>query len=105
MDRIPSSLDNMTPGNPFLETLAGLRLAPWVHANSIIPVKDDAPIESADDGLVAYRSAHLPTAESEKVIRNCPHGAQENPLAILEVRRILREHLDQSGPAPPSVPH
>lgn len=48
-------------------------------------------LEDSDDGLVPYRSAHLPGAESELVIPYF-HSVQETPEAILEIRRILREH-------------
>jgi len=40
-----------------------------------------------------YRSAHLDGVASEKIVRSS-HSMQSNPDTILEVRRILREHLD-----------
>jgi hypothetical protein len=97
MQRIPTGLDNMTPGNAFLETLAALPLAPGVRANSIIPVRGGEPYEEGDDGIVAYHSAHFPAAESEKVILRCGHSAERNPHGILEVRRILRDHAELAG--------
>jgi hypothetical protein len=36
LERIPNSIDNMTPGDPFLETLASLPIAPGVAAHSIM---------------------------------------------------------------------
>ena len=36
MDRIPTSIDNMAPGNPFLRTLNALPVAPGVASHSII---------------------------------------------------------------------
>jgi len=97
MNRIPSSMDNMTPGNPFLERLAGMPLAPGVTAHSIMGVRADTPDPEGNDGLVEYESAHFPSAESELVIPRCPHDSEEHPLAIREIRRILREHLQQAG--------
>ena len=44
------------------------------------------------DGIVPYKSAHLNGAVSEKVIKS-GHSVQETPEAILELRRILRQHL------------
>jgi hypothetical protein len=41
---------------------------------------------------VPYASAHLPGAESERVIPG-GHSVQETPQAIVELRRILRVHL------------
>jgi pimeloyl-ACP methyl ester carboxylesterase len=89
--RLPTSIDNMTPGNPFLRTLAGLPVAPGIAANSIVAVQGDGPPEQGSDGVVAYQSAHLDGVESELVVRS-GHSAQSQPDVILEVRRILLEH-------------
>jgi pimeloyl-ACP methyl ester carboxylesterase len=86
-----TSIDNMSPGNPFVKTLSGLPIAPGVTAHSIIPVKH-APIESGNDGVVEYSSAHIDGVESEKVILGSAHSTQANPETIEEVRRILLEH-------------
>ena len=91
-DRIPTSIDNMTPGNPFLQTLAETPVAPGVTTHSIIAVKGDGPPEEGDDGVVEYSSAHFDGAASELVVRSS-HSVQANPAAIEEVRRILLEHL------------
>lgn len=50
--------------------------------------------EDANDGVVAYDSAHLDGAASEIIIKG-GHSIQETPEAILELRRILRLHLQQ----------
>jgi pimeloyl-ACP methyl ester carboxylesterase len=90
MGRLPTSIDNMTPGNPFLKTLAGIPVAPGVAAHSIIAVRGDGPPERGSDGVVSYASAHLEGVESELVVRS-GHSAQSNPEVIQEVRRILVE--------------
>jgi len=103
LQRLPTSLDNMRPGNPFLVTLSELPIDRHVHANSIIAVQGDGPLEEGSDGVVRYPSAHLDGVESELVVRHSGHSVQEQPLAIEEVRRILREHLAAgSPPASPS---
>jgi pimeloyl-ACP methyl ester carboxylesterase len=86
-----TSLDNMSPGNRFVKALSGMPVAPNVTAHSIIPVKQ-APIESGNDGVVEYSSAHIDGVESEKVILGSGHSTQDNPETIEEVRRILLEH-------------
>jgi len=86
-----TAIDNMSPGNPFIKALSGLPIAPGVTAHSIIPVKH-APIESGNDGVVEYSSAHIDGVESEKVILGSSHSTQSNPETIEEVRRILLEH-------------
>jgi pimeloyl-ACP methyl ester carboxylesterase len=89
--RLPTSIDNMTPGNPFLRTLAEIPVAPGVAAHSIIAVREPGPPERGSDGVVNYESAHIEAVESEFVVRS-GHSAQSNPEVILEVRRILLEH-------------
>ncbi|HEU4427514.1 MAG TPA: alpha/beta fold hydrolase, partial [Myxococcota bacterium] len=90
--RVQSSVDNMKPGNPFLQALSSLPLAPGVVAHSIIPVKKDGPPEGQNDGVVEYSAAHIDGVESELIVRS-PHSVQGNPRAVAEVKRILREHL------------
>jgi len=89
--RLPTSIDNMTPGNPFLQALAAVPIAPGIAAHSIIAVQGDGPPEKGSDGVVRYSSAHIEGVESEFVVRS-GHSAQGNPDVILEVRRILLEH-------------
>ncbi|TPS15365.1 alpha/beta hydrolase [Acinetobacter baumannii] len=48
------------------------------------------------DGIVPYKSAHLEGAKSEKVLPG-GHSIQLTPQAVLELRRILREHLVEHG--------
>jgi pimeloyl-ACP methyl ester carboxylesterase len=88
---IPTALDNMDPSNPFLKTLASLPIAAGVHVNSIIAVKGTGPIEEGNDGVVAYKSAHIEGVESELVVRS-GHSTQATAETIEEVRRILYEH-------------
>jgi hypothetical protein len=82
----------MRPGNPFVQTLAASPISNGVVANSIIAVLGPGPVAGKTDGVVAYESAHLTAAESEKIVRSS-HSCQSEPDTILEVRRILLEHL------------
>ncbi len=89
---LPTAVDNMTPGNPWLEGFAVIPVADGVPYHSIISVKEEFPIvDEGDDGVVKYRSAHLEGAASELVVRS-PHSCQANPHTIQEVRRILHLH-------------
>ncbi|MFI5217581.1 MAG: esterase/lipase family protein [Candidatus Limnocylindria bacterium] len=88
----PTSVDNMRPGNRFIETLAAIPVSPGVASHSIIAVLGDGPFEEGDDGVVEYQSAHLDDTESELIVRDA-HSCQSNPHTIEEVRRILLEHL------------
>lgn len=90
--KIPTSVDNMTPTHPFIKTYSEIPLSPGVKSHSIIAVKRVGKPEEGNDGVVTYRSAHIEGVESELVVRS-GHSAQNHPLAIEEVRRILLEHL------------
>ena len=95
MEAMPTSIDNMRPGSPFIETLASLPIAPGVHAHSIIAREDlEGPLEDASDGVVKYASAHIDGVESEKIVHSS-HSAQGQPDTIEEIRRILLLHLEE----------
>jgi pimeloyl-ACP methyl ester carboxylesterase len=89
----PTSLEGMSPKNPVLLTLADIAPASGVIAHSIIAVKDPAKVPEGDDGVVEYRSAHVPYVESEFIVHSS-HTCQDKPPTIEEVRRILFEHLN-----------
>jgi hypothetical protein len=105
--RLPTSIDNMTPGNPFIRTLASLPVDPGIRAHSIVAVKGDGPLGEGSDGVVSYESAHLEGVESELIVRSS-HSAQGNAETISEIRRILFEHASEGQeasalPAPSSA--
>jgi len=89
--RTPTSIDNMTPGNSFIRALSRIPVDPSVAAHSIIAVKGSGPVEEGNDGVVAYKSAHIEGVESELVVRSA-HSTQSEPATIEEVRRILLLH-------------
>ncbi|NVM87875.1 pimeloyl-ACP methyl ester carboxylesterase [Variovorax sp. SG517] len=97
--RIPNSIDNLSDRDPFVRLSSGLPMNPRVRFHSIIG-NDTPGVAQAlsSDGIVPYASAHLDGAASELVVPSA-HSVQENPLAILEIRRILREQL-RTGPGP-----
>jgi pimeloyl-ACP methyl ester carboxylesterase len=90
---VPRSTDNMSPESPFIKTFASIPIAPGVIAHSIIAVANpEDPKAEWDDGVVPYKSAHIDGVASELVVHS-GHSAQESPLGIEEVRRILVENL------------
>jgi hypothetical protein len=91
-EEAPTAVDNMLPGHRFIRTLSASPIAPGVTAHSIIPEKNAGPPEGQDDGVVKYESAHLEGVASEKIVHS-GHSTQSTPATILEVRRILYEHL------------
>jgi pimeloyl-ACP methyl ester carboxylesterase len=98
-NKIPSSVDGMSPSNPMLQTLAKMPVAPGVKAHSIIAIDGDDEPPKGDDGVVEYQSARQEGVESEYIVRS-GHSCQGHPLTIEEVRRILLEHLKSVSPAP-----
>jgi hypothetical protein len=94
LSRPMTSIDLMNPNNPALQVLASIPVTA-VPAHSIIAVEGDGPKEQGDDGVVAYKSAHIDEATSEFVVR-WNHSCQGQPEVIEEVKRILLEHLAAS---------
>jgi pimeloyl-ACP methyl ester carboxylesterase len=95
---LPRSVDNMSPGNQGIKTLATLPITPGVTAHSIIAIKDGESRAEGGDGFVSHRSAHLDEAVSELIVQS-RHSVQGHPEAIEEIRRILLLHLGSAGPA------
>jgi alpha/beta hydrolase family protein len=91
------SVWDMTPSNPFLQAFAAIPVSASATAHSIIAVQGDGPIETGDDGVVSYQSAHIPEAVSEIVVR-AGHSVQDNPRTVNEVGRILLLHLAEACP-------
>ncbi len=93
--RMATSLDNMSPGNVFIQNLAELPVAPGVAVHSIVAVRGSGPPERGSDGVVRFSSAHLADADSELVVRS-GHSTQLHPHTINEVLRILLLHAEGS---------
>lgn len=97
--RIPTSVDAMSPDDPLLKAIADMPLAPGVRGHSTIAVKHGkGDPHQGDDGVVAYRSAHLAGMRSELIVHS-GHSCQDKPETIQEVRRILLLHLKEYDPA------
>jgi pimeloyl-ACP methyl ester carboxylesterase len=91
---LPTAVDNMSPRSAFIQGLGPIPIAPGIHAHSIISVQGNGPYEEGNDGVVAYKSAHIEPVDSELVVRS-RHSTQGVPATIEEVRRILRLHLKE----------
>ena len=91
--QLPTAVDNMSPGHPFIRALNDTPIDSKITAHSIIAVLGDGPITGKTDGVVAYDSAHIDGVASEVVVRS-GHSTQGHPETIEEMRRILREHIE-----------
>jgi len=95
--RIPTSLENMRPNSPFLKLLEKTPVDARIHTHSIISIGDAKEPEGADDGVVAYESAHVEGVDSEVLVPSS-HSCQAHPRTIIEIRRILRENIGLETP-------
>lgn len=109
--RTAGSLDNMAPGNRFLETLVGLPVAPGIESHSIIAVRDEPDLSDpkerrrASDGVVRFESARIGGVASELIVSS-GHSCLRHPWTISELRRILLSHvgLERHGPEELNLP-
>lgn len=109
--RIPTSVDLLDPASPTLQLVANKPDPPGVVYHSIVgvlpPDKEKTgrflfgTLDERGDGVVAYSSAHRDDAVSELIVPADHVKVHHHPLAVLEVRKILLEHLKaQPGPQP-----
>lgn len=93
-----NSIDNLSARDPFVRAAAELPISTGVRYHSIIGNHaPELPLADSSDGVVLYGSAHLSGAQSEKVIATW-HSVRETPEAIVEIRRIQHQHLDEAAP-------
>lgn len=95
-----TSLDSLAPNSEILHVMAEEPAADGVKYHNIVAISDPAGLSSAaareeGDGLVSYESAHRDDVESEIIVEATHTSAHRHPLTVLELRRILLEHLRQ----------
>jgi pimeloyl-ACP methyl ester carboxylesterase len=96
LKRMPNSIDTLAPNDPFVKFMNTLPLNRRVPYHSIIGDRGRGETPNSSDGVVPYWSSHLDGAESERIVPS-DHGANQNPEAIAEVIRILKEHTESKG--------
>ncbi|HQV24580.1 MAG TPA: alpha/beta hydrolase [Acinetobacter sp.] len=94
---IQNGPSDLSKKSKFMELTATIQPKKDLVFHSIIGnmTKSDDP-NIITDGIVLYKSAHLEHAVSEKILHG-GHSIQETPEAVLELRRILRQHLVDHG--------
>jgi len=97
MLEVKTSLDSLAPDSPILPVLLHAQRPPWLKCHNIVGVLPDkgfiGKVAGGSDGVVAFSSAHLDDALSELKVEADHMDVHRHPLSILEVRRILLEHL------------
>jgi len=89
--RIPTSLSELSPNNPFIKAVPKLKFPSTIKVHSIIGARKG---NQKSDGVVPYWSSHLPPEQTEsELIINSNHSVPYRTPAIQEVARILKLHL------------
>lgn len=95
--RVTNSVDSLAPESPILPVIAAAPRGPWVRYHNIIGLVDEQAVlgrvASGSDGVVNQQSARLEGAISEIAVTADHMSVHRQPKTILEVRRILLEHL------------
>ena len=96
--RIDTSIDALDPGAPIFPLMQTSRRAPWVRYHNIVGLMPDQPwwllnFVGEGDGVVPLESARLDDAVSQIAVPADHSTVHAHPAAVLEVRRILLEHL------------
>ncbi|MEY4568020.1 MAG: hypothetical protein RLY14_2990, partial [Planctomycetota bacterium] len=93
-----TAIDSLSPSSPIFHAMERAPKAPWTKYHNIVGTIPKqgiyGRISAGSDGVVELASAKMKTAESEIVIEAEHQTIHRTPRAILEVRRILKEHLD-----------
>jgi hypothetical protein len=90
---LPNGVASLSPKNPTLKVLDTVPIQAPHH--SIIGDRGRGDTPKSSDGVVAYWSSHVDSAESEKIVPG-PHGSCELPQTIDELKRILKLHLNSA---------
>jgi hypothetical protein len=106
--RISNSIDGLSPGVPIFPVLVSSPRPPWVTYHNIIGMLPHQGLLGKlanGDGVVTYESAHVDDVASEMIVPAEHSSVHTHPLAVLEVRRILLQHLAELRSFPnPAVP-
>ncbi|OHB70021.1 MAG: hypothetical protein A2V70_18395 [Planctomycetes bacterium RBG_13_63_9] len=103
--RIENGVDSLAPDCPVFPVMLANWQPPWVKYHNVIGlVPYDGCFSSlvaGSDGVVTQESARVDDVVSELVIPANHSTVHSHPAAVLEVRRVLLEHLAElrGGPA------
>jgi pimeloyl-ACP methyl ester carboxylesterase len=95
--RIETSIDSLSPKLSIFPAMLAAQRPPWVTYHSIVGVEPKdwwlAKFTAEGDGVVSRESGHFDGAASEITVAANHTTVHSHPAAVLEVRRILLEHL------------
>ncbi|NUQ61593.1 MAG: alpha/beta fold hydrolase [Pirellulales bacterium] len=97
MLEINTSIDSLSPQSPVFPVMLAAYRAPWVKYHNIIGLVPEKGLTgwlaAGTDGVVSQASAHMDDVVSEIMVPADHTTVHAHPLAVLEVKRILLEHL------------
>ncbi len=114
-----TSIDSLSPNCPIFPVFLAAKRSPTTKYHNVIGVlpQDDwlGRFSDEGDGVVTLKSARMDDVQSEVIVPADHMNVHKHPQAVLEVRRILLEHLMQlpaqalaghtmSGGFPPPLP-
>jgi hypothetical protein len=106
--QIETSIESLDPDSPFFPVMVASRRAPWVRYHNIIGEVPNkglyGKLAAGSDGVVAYESATMDDVQSEVIVPSDHVVVHAHPRAVLEVRRILLDHLAESRGLPAETP-
>jgi hypothetical protein len=85
-----NSIRFLRENSPLLEAILAAPRDRRIKLHSIIGDRGRKDAPRGGDGIVSYRSAHYPGADSEKIVPS-RHNVHQHPEAVRELARILRE--------------
>jgi pimeloyl-ACP methyl ester carboxylesterase len=101
---ISTSIDSLAPDSPVLPVMLHASRAPWTRYHNIVGVVEQDWLlkyfSNPGDGVVSYESAHREDFTSEVVVDADHVSVHAHPRSILEVRRILLQHLNEASSVP-----
>jgi pimeloyl-ACP methyl ester carboxylesterase len=100
---VKTSIDSLSPSSPIVPAMLSAERPPWVKYHNIVGDFQmpwyAQPFAEEGDGVVPIASAKVDYAVSEITVPADHTTVHAHPAAVLEVRRILLEHLaDLRGP-------
>jgi len=100
---IGTSIDSLATDSSFFPVMLEAERSPQVRYHNIVGEMPSnwlfAKLSVRGDGVVPYESAHLDDVASEISVAADHTGAHQHSRAVLEVRRVLLEHLKEIGAA------
>jgi pimeloyl-ACP methyl ester carboxylesterase len=91
--RRANSVDSLSPKSRFLHAMNDIPMTPGVAYNTIIGDRGRGDSPNSSDGVVPYWSSHMDHAVTENIVPS-DHNAHQNPQAIQDVLRILKEYAN-----------